>query len=74
MYTQSIYLPINDNWTGFYLAGVTTGYEDTGAICLLELGPLCSVIGGGFQYESGTFKPRISLFGLAFVLSISYTF
>jgi hypothetical protein len=74
MYTQSLYIPHHEHWETILSAGATTGYQDTGAVCIIELGDLCSVVSIGIQYSKYKFKPRVTIFGPALVFSLSYTF
>ena len=75
MYTQTAYIHW-DNYplTTVLMAGVTTGYKDTGAVCIMEAGVLCAVAGLGIQYDTYAIKPRVTMFGGAIVFSLSYTF
>lgn len=75
MYTQTAYIHW-DNYplTTVLMGGVTTGYKDTGAVCIMEVGALCAVAGLGIQYDTYAIKPRVTMFGGAIVLSLSYTF
>lgn len=75
MYTQTAYIHW-DNYplTTVVMGGVTTGYKDTGATCIMEAGALCAVAGFGIQYDTYAIKPRVTVFGGAIVFSLSYTF
>ena len=73
MYTQSVYIENYDqDYKIFLLAGVATGYQDTGGICILELGDLCSVFGVGVILTIYDTRPRITLLGEALVFSLEY--
>jgi len=75
MYTYSLYSPYDAHkFRTIFTAGATTGYKDTGGVCIIEVGELCSVLAIGVEYGKYKLVPRITLFGPALVFSLSYKF
>lgn len=73
MYMQSFYIEnYNQHYKIFLSAGVTSGYKNTGGICLLEVGDLCSIFGVGIVFTTYDARPRITLLGEALVFSLEY--
>jgi len=73
MYTQSLYIENNaQDYKIFLSAGVATGYQNTGGICILELGNLCSVFGAGVIFTTFDLQPRVTILGEALVFTLEY--
>lgn len=75
MVTMSQYIPWDTIQLSTVLSvNITTGYENTPTICIVEVGKLCTVLGIGIEATLYKTKPRLTLFGEALVFSVSYTF
>jgi len=73
MYTQSVYIEnYVQDYKFFLSAGVATGYKNTGGICILEIGSLCSVFGAGIIFTTYDTRPRIALLGQSLIFSLEY--
>ncbi|WP_019026613.1 hypothetical protein [Colwellia piezophila] len=73
MYTQSLYIENDSNNYKFFLSvGAATGYQDTGADCLFELGNICSVLATGVIFTTYDIRPRITVLAQALVFSLEY--
>ena len=72
MYSQTAYIDNNQDYKVFLMAGAVSGYEDTGAICLVKAGSICGTIGAGIVWQYHELQPRVTIFGEAVVFSLAY--
>mgnify|MGYP003673173130 FL=1 len=73
MLTGSKYYQPIDNVEVIVSTGIVSGYTNRPA-CIVALNTMCAIVAIGIQLDTPIFKPRITWYGTAFVLTLTMEF
>ena len=73
MLTGSKYYQTLDYFEVIVSAGIVSGYTNRPA-CIVALNSMCAIVAVGIQLDTPVFKPRLTWYGTAFILTLTMEF
>jgi len=73
MLTGSKYYQTMDYFEVIVSAGIVSGYTNRPA-CIVAVNSMCAVVAVGIQLDTPVFKPRLTWYGTAFILTLTMEF